>query len=87
MVCASVPTLVVFEAVLLTGIIVAGLFAYTFYAAKRGQDFGFLGPFLFTSLLGLMALGFIQIFFPMGPVANLILAFAGALVFRCVGGA
>lgn len=52
---------VVLEAGILTCAVVISLTLYTFWAAKRGHDFQFLGPFLFTSLLVLCLFGLIQV--------------------------
>jgi protein lifeguard len=46
---------------ILTTVVVVSLTAYTFWAAKRGQDFAFLGPFLFASLIVLLVFAFIQV--------------------------
>nr|CAD1842539.1 unnamed protein product [Ananas comosus var. bracteatus] len=42
---------VVLEAAVLTYVVVVGLTLYTFWAAKRGYDFNFLGPFLSAALV------------------------------------
>ncbi|XP_058209903.1 protein LIFEGUARD 4-like isoform X3 [Rhododendron vialii] len=44
----------------LTSIVVISSTLYTFWAAKNGWDFHFMGPFLFTSLLVLIAVALIQ---------------------------
>ncbi|GAQ83562.1 transmembrane BAX inhibitor motif-containing protein [Klebsormidium nitens] len=72
---------IVFEALLLTFIVVASLTAYTFYAVRQGADFSYLGPILWVSVLVLIGWGFLQIFFPMGHVSRTIYAALGALVF------
>ncbi|KAG8051203.1 hypothetical protein GUJ93_ZPchr0009g688 [Zizania palustris] len=46
---------VVLQATILTAIAVFSLTIFTFWAAHRGHDFSFMYPFLFTSLLVLMA--------------------------------
>ena len=38
---------------------------YAFWASSKGYDFNFLGPILFSGLMGLFFWGFFQIFFPM----------------------
>jgi hypothetical protein len=53
--------LVVLEAAFLTGIVVASLTLYTFWAVKRGADFSFLGPFLFASLMVMLMFVLIQV--------------------------
>lgn len=45
----------------MTAVVVISLTLYTFWAAKRGQDFGFLGPFLFGALIVLIVFAFIQV--------------------------
>lgn len=48
-------------AVILTTVVVVSLTAYTFWAVKRGQDFAFLGPFLFAASLMLLAFALMQV--------------------------
>ncbi|KAK1379979.1 Transmembrane BAX inhibitor motif-containing protein 4 [Heracleum sosnowskyi] len=72
---------VVLEAGILTCAVVISLTLYTFWAAKRGHDFQFLGPFLFTSLLVLCLFGLIQVFFPMGELGRMIYGCIGAIIF------
>lgn len=55
---------VVLEAVILTSAVVVGLTLYTFWAARRGYDFNFLGPFLFSAIIVLVVFGFIQVLIP-----------------------
>ncbi|KAE9455105.1 hypothetical protein C3L33_12992, partial [Rhododendron williamsianum] len=52
---------VVLLAGILTSIVVISSTLYTFWAAKNGCDFHFLGPFLFTSLSVLIAFALIQV--------------------------
>ena len=52
---------VILQAGILTIVVVLSLTAYTFWAARRGKDFSFLGPFLFASLMILLVFGFIQV--------------------------
>ncbi|KAL6654026.1 hypothetical protein ACP70R_007491 [Stipagrostis hirtigluma subsp. patula] len=59
---------VVLQASILTAAAVVGLTLFTFWAVKRGYDFTFMYPFLFTSLLVLLVYLIIQIFFPLGKV-------------------
>lgn len=49
------------EALILTSAVVLSLTGYTFWASKRGQDFSFLGPILFASLIVLFLTGFLQV--------------------------
>jgi len=46
--------IIIIEAASLTLVVVVGLTLYTFWAAKRGHDFSFLGPFLAAACLILM---------------------------------
>lgn len=52
---------VILESVILTSVVVISLTLYTFWAAKRGHDFNFLGPFLFGAVIVLMVFSFIQV--------------------------
>ncbi|KAL8486464.1 hypothetical protein ACS0TY_023230 [Phlomoides rotata] len=73
------------EAVLLaaglTLVVTIALTVFTFFAAKRGIDFSFLGPFLMCAVILLMAFGIIRLIFPMGRVAEQVIGCIGALVF------
>jgi hypothetical protein len=51
----------VLEALILTAGVVASLTAYAFWAAKKGKEFGYLGPFLFSGLTILVLTSFIQV--------------------------
>ncbi|KAH0463951.1 hypothetical protein IEQ34_006737 [Dendrobium chrysotoxum] len=72
---------VILEAAILTAVVVVSLTLYTFWAAKRGHDFSFLGPILFSSLIVLIVFAFIQIFFPMGRISHMIYGGLAALIF------
>ncbi|RYQ95446.1 hypothetical protein Ahy_B08g090738 [Arachis hypogaea] len=50
-------------------------------ASKKGKNFSFLGPFLFTSLFTLFLVGMMQMFFPFGPAAHAIYGGIGAMIF------
>lgn len=52
---------VILESVILTAVVVISLTLYTFWAAKRGHDFNFLGPFLFGAVVVLMLFALIQV--------------------------
>ncbi|KAF9607165.1 hypothetical protein IFM89_032387 [Coptis chinensis] len=80
-VCAKTEAKIVLEALILTSAVVAGLTGYTFWAAKKGKDFSFLGPILSASLTVLIIAGFIQISFPLGPISLAIYSVLGAVVF------
>ena len=45
----------------MTAIVVVSLTVYTYWAAKKGHDFHFLGPILFTSLMVLILFGLLQV--------------------------
>ncbi|KVI03919.1 Bax inhibitor 1-related protein [Cynara cardunculus var. scolymus] len=51
--CAFTSGKVILEAVILTATVVVSLTLFTFWAAKRGYDFNFLGPFLFGAVMEL----------------------------------
>ncbi|VAH69004.1 unnamed protein product [Triticum turgidum subsp. durum] len=72
---------VILQAGILTIVVVLSLTAYTFWAARRGKDFSFLGPFLFASLMILLVFAFIQIFFPLGKLSHMIYGTLAALIF------
>lgn len=79
--CAFTSGKVILEAALLTAVVVVSLTLYTFWAAKRGHDFSFLGPFLFAAVMILMLFAIIQIFFPMGKISNMIYGGLASLIF------
>ncbi|CAN6937435.1 unnamed protein product [Brassica oleracea] len=53
--------LLVGESAILTTVVVLSLTVYTFWAAKRGYDFNFLGPLLFGALIVLIVFAMIQV--------------------------
>nr|KJB74488.1 hypothetical protein B456_011G181100 [Gossypium raimondii] len=61
--------------------VVASLTGYTFWASKKGKDFSFLGPILFTSLIILILTGLIQMFFPLGSTSTAVYGGISALIF------
>lgn len=79
--CAFTRGKVVMEAALLTLVVVLSLTLYTFWAVRRGQDFNFLGPFLFAAIMILMVFGLIQVFIPMGKVSTMVYGALGAIIF------
>ncbi|GAB4843498.1 BI1-like protein [Ancistrocladus abbreviatus] len=79
--CANTEGRIVLEALILTSAVVASLTGYTFWAAKKGKDFSFLGPILFSSLIILILTGFIQAFFPLGSTSVAIYGGIGAMIF------
>jgi FtsH-binding integral membrane protein len=52
---------IVLQALVLTSAVVVSLTAYTFWASKKGKEFGYLGPFLFSALTILVITSFIQV--------------------------
>jgi len=79
--CAFTSGAVILESVILTTVVVVSLTLYTFWAAKRGHDFNFLGPFLFGAILVLMVFAFIQVFFPLGRISTMIYGCLAAIIF------
>ncbi|CAO2826508.1 unnamed protein product [Amaranthus hypochondriacus] len=79
--CAYTSGKVILEAVILTTAVVVSLTLYTFWAAKRGHDFNFLGPFLFGALFVLIIFALIQIFFPLGKIGVMIYGCIGSIIF------
>ncbi|KAK8486511.1 hypothetical protein V6N11_061160 [Hibiscus sabdariffa] len=79
---------VILEATILTAVVIVSLTLYTFWAAKRGHDFNFLGPFLCGFLLVLIVFCLIQIFFPLGRLSVVIygglvsIVFCGSIVYH-----
>jgi protein lifeguard len=51
----------VLQAAVVTVVIFLSLTLYTFWAAKKGDDFNFLGPFLFTAMVTLLVFSLIQV--------------------------
>lgn len=79
--CAYTKGKVVLLAAILTVVVVVSLTLYTFWAVRRGQDFSFLGPFLFAGLMVLLVFMLIQIFFPIGRLSRTIYGCLAALLF------
>ncbi|KAG7644886.1 hypothetical protein AtNW77_Chr1g0002361 [Arabidopsis thaliana] len=79
--CAFTSGKVILEAAILTAVVVLSLTVYTFWAAKKGYDFNFLGPFLFGALIVLMVFALIQIFFPLGRISVMIYGCLAAIIF------
>lgn len=52
---------VILETIILTAVLVISLTIYTFWAAKRGEDFKFLPAFIFGSLIVLLLFILIQV--------------------------
>lgn len=79
--CSFTSGKVILESVILTTVVVVSLTLYTFWAAKRGHDFNFLGPFLFGALLVLMVFSLIQILFPLGKISVMIYGCLASIIF------
>lgn len=79
--CSTRKGKAILEAGILATVVVVSLTLYTFWAAKRGRDFQFLGPFLFASLMVLLVFGIIQIFIPMGKIGVMIYGCVGSIIF------
>ena len=52
---------IVLEALILTSAVVSSLTGYAFWASKKGKDFSYLGPILFTCLFTLFLTGMMQV--------------------------
>ncbi|XP_043716427.1 protein LIFEGUARD 2-like [Telopea speciosissima] len=79
--CAFTSGKVILESVILTSVVVVSLTLYTFWAARRGHDFSFLGPFLFGAILVLMVFALIQILFPLGKLSVMIYGALASIIF------
>lgn len=79
--CTFYAPSIVIQAVVITAGVVTGLTAYTFWATRRGVEFTWMGPLLFSALWAMIIWGFLQIFFHPGPVAQTIYSLLGALLF------
>lgn len=79
--CSMYAPAVVLQALLLTGGVVGGLTAYTFWAVRKGQDFSHWGTYLFTGCWCLLLWGLLQMVFPMGEMTRTVYVLMGALLF------
>ncbi|XP_062024289.1 protein LIFEGUARD 4-like [Rosa rugosa] len=79
--CAYTEEKVLLEAWGLTIVIFMSLTVYTFWAARRGYDFSFLGPFLFAALIVLLGFSLIQILHPLGKTSHMIFGIVGCIIF------
>ncbi|GLJ14475.1 hypothetical protein SUGI_0234060 [Cryptomeria japonica] len=79
--CSFTDGKVIFEAAILTAAVVISLTLYTFWAARRGYDFNFLGPILFSTLVVLIVFGFIQVLFPLGRTSVMIYGVLASIIF------
>ncbi|PKA58293.1 BI1-like protein [Apostasia shenzhenica] len=79
--CAMTSGEIILVAAILTSVVVLSFTLYTFWAAKRGHDFTFLGPLLLAALIILLLFGHIRIVHPMGRVTTMIYGGLSVLVF------
>ncbi|XP_057964020.1 protein LIFEGUARD 2-like [Malania oleifera] len=79
--CAFTSGKVILESVILTAVVVVSLTLYTFWAARKGYDFNFLGPFLFGAVLVLIVFALIQILFPLGKLSVMIYGGLASIIF------
>ncbi|KAG0465760.1 hypothetical protein HPP92_019924 [Vanilla planifolia] len=79
--CAFTEGKVILESAALTAIVFVSLTLYTFWAARRGHDFSFLGPFLFAAVMVLMVFAIIQCFFPLGKISTMIYGGLASIIF------
>lgn len=80
-ICAYTEGKVILLALILTTSVVLGLTFYTFWAAKRGYDFSFMGPMLSSALMVLILFSFIQAVFPLGSLSVTIYGALGSILF------
>ncbi|KAG5250562.1 protein LIFEGUARD [Salix suchowensis] len=79
--CAFTEGKVILESAILTSVVVVSLTMYTFWAARRGHDFNFLGPFLFGAVMVLIVFSLIQILFPLGRISVMIYGCLASIIF------
>ncbi|THG06143.1 protein LIFEGUARD 2-like [Camellia sinensis] len=79
--CAFTNGKVILESVILTAAVVISLTLYTFWAARRGHDFNFLGPFLFGAIFVLIIFALIQVLFPLGKISVMIYGCLASIIF------
>uniref|UniRef100_A0A0D6QXA3 BI1-like protein n=1 Tax=Araucaria cunninghamii TaxID=56994 RepID=A0A0D6QXA3_ARACU len=79
--CAFTSGKVILESAILTAVVVVSLTLYTFWAARRGHDFSFLGPMLFAAVMVLIVFAFIQALFPLGRISVMIYGALASLIF------
>ncbi|XP_047975707.1 protein LIFEGUARD 3-like [Salvia hispanica] len=72
LVASFISAMVVIEAAAATLAVLACLTLYTFWAARRGEDYSFLVPFLITVVVTLGLLVIFQIFFPLGKISTMV---------------
>ncbi|XP_010422556.1 PREDICTED: BI1-like protein [Camelina sativa] len=79
--CAFTNGKVILESAILTTVVVLSLTLYTFWAARKGYDFNFLGPFLFGALIVLIVFAIIQVLFPLGRISVMIYGCLASIIF------
>ncbi|XAR61170.1 hypothetical protein NMG60_11034799 [Bertholletia excelsa] len=79
--CAFTSGKIILESVILTTAVVVSLTLYTFWAAKRGHDFNFLGPFLFGAVFVLLIFALIQVLFPLGKISLMVYGCLASIIF------
>ncbi|KAF9682921.1 hypothetical protein SADUNF_Sadunf05G0158100 [Salix dunnii] len=79
--CAFISGKVILQSAIITFTAMVTLTLYTFWAARRGHDFSFLGPFLSASLIALLLFALIQIFFPLGRISVMIFGCLASILF------
>ncbi|KAG6774509.1 hypothetical protein POTOM_021862 [Populus tomentosa] len=79
--CAFTSGKVILQSAIITFTAMVILTLYTFWAARRGHDFSFLGPFLSASLIALLLFALIQIFFPLGRISVMIFGCLASILF------
>ncbi|KAJ6681307.1 BAX INHIBITOR-RELATED [Salix koriyanagi] len=79
--CAFISGKVILQSAIITFTAMVTLTLYTFWAARRGHDFSFLGPFLSASLIALLLFALIQIFFPLGRIFVMIFGCLASILF------
>jgi FtsH-binding integral membrane protein len=79
--CTFYAPIVVAQALVITASVVGALTCYTLWATRRGVEFTWMGPLLFSALWAMIVWGFIQIFFHPGPIGQMIYSLLGAFIF------
>ncbi|GLJ18734.1 hypothetical protein SUGI_0334340 [Cryptomeria japonica] len=79
--CAFTNGKVILESAILTAVVVISLTMYTFWAARKGHDFSFLGPILFSGFMVLLVFILIQIIIPLGKISTMIYGALASILF------
>ncbi|KNZ50863.1 hypothetical protein VP01_4201g3 [Puccinia sorghi] len=75
---AFVNTIIILEALVLTGLVFIGL---TLYTLQSKRDFSGMGPYLGTALMVMIFSSFLTVFFPLSRTMDAVYAGFGTLVF------